>query len=330
MSLNKVRKYILIFGTIILLGFLWHYFVSARPWDIRIPTIKNAKALPDYEFSGITVSEVSGAKTFFRLDAEKLALDKQTGLLTKIRGDLLTDSRPVFFFQAQQGTMDFRRENMLLTNFSGNTYKDYWYVRSTVAVWDQQHEQMILEKNPVLWNKLGILTASKIIYHAPYQLFTIGPDCELKTETERIASKRTVLKEQIQTLTFEENVEFDTKDFKGRSDTCDIDYGKLEYRFKGNVLFRYDDVVIHALYVTYDKKTEEIRLTGDIRFVAGTNTVTSERAVIKRKEKIVEFYENTKASQGGSYIESQHMQYDLNKKEFIASTGRTRIIKNND
>jgi lipopolysaccharide assembly outer membrane protein LptD (OstA) len=139
-----------------------------------------------------------------------------------------------------------------------------------------------------------------------------------------------VLKEQIQTLTFEENVEFDTKDFKGRSDTCDIDYGKLEYRFKGNVLFRYDDVVIHALYVTYDKKTEEIRLTGDIRFVAGTNTVTSERAVIKRKEKIVEFYENTKASQGGSYIESQHMQYDLNKKEFIASTGRTRIIKNND
>jgi hypothetical protein len=59
--------------------------------------------------------------------------------------------------------------------------------------------------------------------------------------------------------------------------------------------------------------------------------VNTERALWRRTENIIEFYENTRAWEDDSLIQSEHLIYDIAGNELIASgNGRTKIIKPND
>ncbi|GBR76346.1 hypothetical protein NO2_0908 [Candidatus Termititenax persephonae] len=328
------RRFVLLL-IVLLLTLLWYGLVKYRPWDIIIPVAPALRKLPDYEFQQVVLRDVSGARTFYRISANTLTLDKTQGLLEQVTGSILENNNPVFDFIAQRGVLSVAKRTVTFQDFSGWTSGRFyppWRIDSPLVYWDNTMQSFTFDKKPKLASRDLLISASKIVYNQIFNFFLIGNDCEVRRGDYILQSDRAVLKNAIDVLTLEDNVALQGSSLNGRADLADWDIRQDTVRLRNNVVVQTDDVVLTGTLVALNSRQNTVQLQGDVRLRSKSATddilVNTDRAVWNRQTEKIEFFENTRAWKNNSLIQSDQLVYDFAKKDVAASgTGRTTIIQ---
>ncbi|MDR2431497.1 MAG: hypothetical protein LBD99_04515 [Candidatus Margulisbacteria bacterium] len=338
LSRNKIKRRIILLLVALMLGVVWHYVAKMRPWEARIRPVRLARNLPDYEFQTVSVSEVSGAKTFYRVTASTLTLDDAEGRMERVTGSILDGNRPALNFTAVNGLLDVRRQFFTFNNFAGETTSLYgkpWQINSPQAFWDSARQTFTFDRRPRLSNGEINVAANRIVYNLIFNLFIIDSGCEITRGAYTVRGDRAVLKNALDVLTLEKNVVFSGEDFQIHSDLLDWSVRRDELDFKHNVQLQTSTMALSGASVLVSSGRSRVSLSGDVRLQSKNTTrniiVNTGRALWRRTENIIEFYENTRAWENDSLIQSENLIYDLAGNELITGgSGRTKIIKPND
>lgn len=331
MNTKRLKRLLILFLTVLLLTGLWHVLTKFRPWDIRIPVVASRKHVPDFEFSGVTISEVSGAESDFRLKAAALSIDKEKGEMQDIQGTMLAvNNKPSFLFTASKGVIQFKGKIGYFNDFIGHTVKKpEWTITAGQAIWDQNSKTISIQRKPLLTQGDLLVTAEKFTYFIPFQFTMLENNVEIKYGEFHLTTDKATIKDTIETISLDGQIFIEGKDIKARTDFADIGYGKNQIIMKNNVVFESKQAMIHADNVLADEKNNTVAFTEGVKLAVKDITIESDRAVLDRKTNIVEFFENTKAWKGQLQIQSNKILFDLAAKEFVANGGgRTKIIKN--
>jgi lipopolysaccharide export system protein LptA len=330
MNIKRLRHLLLLVVTLLALTVVWYALTKYRPWDIRIPVIQDRKKLPDFEFSGVTISEVSGPDHDFSLKASDLKMDKEKGEMQNVQGSLFASNKPSFLFTAHKGLVRFNVRSGVFTDFIGETVqKPIWTITAGQAVWDQNSRTIVIQRNPVLKQGEIMITAEKFTYFIPFQFTMLENNVDVKYGEFHMTCQKATIKDTIETISLDGQIFIEGKDLKARTDFADIGYGKNQVMFKNNVVFESKQAMIHADQVVVDEKKNTVTFTNAVKLGVKDISIGSNRAVLDRNTNIIEFFENTEAWKGQLQIESNKIMFDLNAKDFVAAGGgRTKITKN--
>ncbi len=330
MNIKSLRKLIYLGLTVLALTVVWYAMTTYRPWDIRIPVIQDRKNVPDFEFAGVTISEVSGPDSDFSLKASDLKIDKEKGDMQNVQGSLFTNNKPSFFFTARKGLVRFNVRSGVFTEFVGKTAQaPVWTITASQAVWDQNSKTIVIQRNPLLKQGDIVITAEKFTYFIPFQFTMLENNVDIKYGEFHMACQKATIKDTIETISLDGQIFIEGKDIKARTDFADIGYGKNQVTLKNNVIFESKQAMVHADNVIVDEKKNTVTFTTAVKMAVKDIAIASDRAILNRSTNIIEFFENTEAWKGKLQIESNKIMFDLNAKDFVADGGgRTKITKN--
>lgn len=332
MNIKRLRRLFILGITVLVLTGVWYFMTKYRPWDIRIPVVSDRKNVPDFEFSGVTISEVSGPDTDFTLKAVDLKIDKEKAEMQNIAGTLLSNNKPSFLFTAKKGLMRFNLKSAVFTEFTGETVrKPVWTITAARAVLDQNSKTISIIGTPSLKQGEIFITAEKFTYFIPFQFTMLEDNVDIKYGEYHMTCQKATIKDTIETISLDGQIFIEGKDVKIRTDFADIGYGKNQLTFKSNVIFEANQAMLHADNVLIDEKKNTVTFLNGVKLGIKDISISSDRAILDRNTNVVEFFENTQAWKGQLQIQSNSILFDLNAKEFVASGGgRTKIIKNGD
>lgn len=327
--------------TILILTWCWKYLVKYRPWDIRFP-VKNKISSADYEFHKARIRELSGELTYFDIKADRLEINKDNAQLKIVSGNMLNNNLPVLFFKADSMLLNTQNQRATLSNLQGNTLKTItktirrrtttqtvpaWQIKSPLAYWSHYLNTLTMEKPVRVWKDDLSIVADRLIYYSQYQFFIFEPNCEIKNNEYRIFARKATLKEKLNTLTMENNVSFQGKDFNGRAEIVELNYKVSEYIFKKDVFLEYQNAAINTNLLTTQKESHLFDLSEGVKFVYKDVLVQSNKAQLNRVLNTITFFENIKAWQGQNQLTGEKIIYDLKEKKFVSTGGRTKFIK---
>jgi lipopolysaccharide export system protein LptA len=334
----KIKRRIILLLVALLLGVVWYCLNRVYHLELQIPPVKLNRKVPDYEFQVVSISQVSGTQTFYRVSANSLALDREQALLEQASGVILNDNQPVWTFTAPSGLLDIPRQLFTFNALAGETSARYgrpWKITAPLAFWDNNTQKFIFERRPRLTDGEIRVSADRMVYDLASELLIIDTECEIARDGYQVRGDKAVLQNATDVLTLENNVVFSGQDFQARADLLDWAARAEDLIFKNNVQLQTETMSLTADTASLNSTQDLVFLQGDVRMQSRNATqdivVNTDRALWVRGAQKIEFYENTRVRGNASLIQSEQLVYDLAKNELIASgDSRTKIIKANE
>lgn len=331
---RPLKRYLIIIATVILLTIVWHFMSVARPWDISIPVPKDQRNKPDYEFQDVRISDISGAAIAYSIKAQALAIDKTKAKMTVVSGSFFDGKKPSFTFNSTAAELLLSQQTAILYVLKGqSTGKNPWHVQGDIATWYQQRNTIEMPRKPLLWAEAITINADSMIYYIPYQFFILDKNCQITMPEFTVNCQKVTVKEKNKTIWLENDVYLEGFNIQARSDAAEIKYMQRTIELTRNVVVQSQGVALTAGTVFVSPTSNQVELKHNVVLSYKDILIESDRVVLDKNKKIIDFYENTRAYKNKVEVQSSQMRFDLVNKEFISSAtqnSRTRIIKNNN
>jgi len=321
-SMNKLKKHLILFLTLILLMMVWNFMIREKPWEIDLSNVM--KERPDVELKDIVAKQISGKKTYWKFNSPRAILQGNKSTFMDVDGELF-DSRNKVVFTFTSPEISLGNNKTILNQLRGlTTDKTEVYLRK--AFWFQEPQYLYSPSQVKLKKEKYIIHSNKFYFFPTTKKVSLKEGVLLTDlgKTITVNAKECEIYESDVYLKSNINMLYEEIRISGNS--MKIVKGKRDIEFTDQVTINYQQAQIVAGELKTKLNDKELFLSEGVIVTKGENYLESDQAIIQRDKNMVLLKGNVKGSQYGTNITSAEVRYNL-KTNKIETTGRSKLIK---